>query len=581
MTNDHNALRVSVVGVLAAGAVAFGLPAYGQSVTNQRLLNADAEPENWLLPYGNYSNHMNSGLSEINRSNVGDLRVKFMVSIGGYEPTGTSYPSQQQIPLVNNGILWVNTAWSQVLKVDVSSGNRGEVLWIVDPEEEMGRRKRGLALLGDYVYDATIFSRLLKIDAASGEVVYDVNVMAPEPSPQDQQNSAAPLAINDKIFLGNSSGGGKRGHIHAFSAEDGSLVWRFFTIPGPGEPGHETWADDHNAWQTGGAAVWNTPAYDPETNLVFYGTGDAAPWGDPMFRPGDNLYTVSSLALDADTGKLVWYFQEVPNESWDYDTVNPRMLYDIIVNGEPRKVVGNFARTGFFYTLDRTTGEFLFAKPYTEVTWTAGLDPKTGKAVEYDPSVLVQDYGGKSLRLNRPDTAQNVCPMYNTGPTMHPPVFDAGRMVAYTSGGEDCMNMILNVAGDPVGHGWGKDVADWDNPSVSGAPTGHITAVDVQTGETAAKVTFQYPLYSGLLGTAGDLLFIGHQDGRFAAYDKDTLDELWSFETGTPINAPPISYSVGGRQYIAVVTGGQRRNDNFYPALGLIQRNANLVVFGL
>jgi alcohol dehydrogenase (cytochrome c) len=430
--------------------------------------------------------------------------------------------------------------------------------------------------------------RLIKIDAQSGETVFDVSLKAPEDNANaGDRFSAGPLAVNGDIIV-STSGGATRNWIGAFGAQDGKLKWRFYVIPGPGEAGHETWKDDHNAYLTGGGGIWTTGSYDPENSLLYFGTGEPSPWGDPEFRPGDNLFTIAVVALNAGTGKLAWYFQEVPNETWDYDTVSPRMLYDVVIDGQRRKVQGNFARNGFYYTIDRTTGSFIHAKAYTAVNWTAGIDPKTGKPVEYDPKVAVQTYANKSsLRAGRPETSQNVCPYFYGAPTYFPPTYDARRQMAWAVASNGCFSQTLTQPIDQkkdwrrsTQFGGGAGLWTW---ALDGAQNGRIIGVNVLTGEKVQELTVPYVIYSGLLGTAGDLIFTAHQDGKFAAYDKDTLTELWAFNTGSTMSAPPISYSVDGKQYIAVVAGGQPTNQQLFaaPDLALVRQNAQVIVFGL
>ncbi|MCC6983570.1 MAG: PQQ-binding-like beta-propeller repeat protein [Bauldia sp.] len=576
--------RVRSASLLAATILAAAAPAGAQEVSFQRLLNAENESQNWLLVYGNYASHMASSLSQINRDNVRDLEVKFMVSLLNYDLGGaTGAVGVQQTPLVNDGYLYVNTGTARMFKIDVRSGNRGDVLWVNDPDADTGgwqTRIRGISLLGNNVYTPTSGAELSAVDANSGETVFFVSAKAPEPEAQNQGITAAPLAVKDMIILGHAtgSGNGHRAWLAAFDAATGEERWRTFMVPGPGEPGHETWEDDHNAYLTGGAAIWSTPSYDPDTNLLMIGTGDPAPWSAPEFRPGDNLYSASTVALDADTGEIKWYFQEIPNESWDMDTVNPRMLYDLEVDGQMRKVMGTFSRNGFYYTLDRTNGEFVWARPYLDdITWTTGLDPKTGLPVEYDPNVALQDYAGRAQRYGLGDTrGLDICPVHSGQPTYWPPHFDAERMTAYVQHSIGCANYTRtqpvpdgaqNWVGVTVGNGFG-----WQ-PS-RGPYLGAVSGFDVRTGEVVARFTQTDQMGSGNLGTGGDLLFMGHTDGRFAAYDKDSLTELWTFNVGTGFKAPPITYSIDGEQYIAVVAGQARGNLN-------IQSNQLLIVFGL
>src|SRR2546430_1146420 len=261
-TANFAAMLVAVYSIAAIAR-----PVAAADVSAERLLNAPSDPQNWLMVHRDYNNSRHSPLKEINRDTVKDLKLKFLLSIGG---TGSG---------------------------------------------------------------------------------------------------------KELVLVGESTGGsmGTRSWAGAFDANTGALVWRTFTIPAPGEPGSETWKDKHNAWRIGGASVWQTASFDPDSNLIYYGTGDAFPTYDPEFRPGDNLYTASTLAFDADTGKIAWYFQETPNEHWDFDTPSPKMLYEVTLNGERRKVVANFSRNGFFYSLDRTSGQFLRADQYqATITWTKG-----------------------------------------------------------------------------------------------------------------------------------------------------------------------------------------------------------------
>jgi alcohol dehydrogenase (cytochrome c) len=552
-----------------------------------RLLNAKSEPQNWLMVYGDYSSHMSSALSQINRTNVSQLKPKFMVSLMNYNLAGASGEVRnQQTPLVNDGYMYVNSGINRVFKIDVRSGDRGEVLWVNDPEiNTLGysARGRGISLLGDSVYTPTVEARLLRIDATSGETVWDISAAAPAPEGPNQGITAASLAVKDMIIVPHAtgSGHGHRAWLAAFDAETGAERWRFFMVPGPGEPGHETWADDHNAYLVGGAALWTTPSYDAEANIVMIGTGDPAPWSAPEWRPGDNLYSMSTVALDADTGELKWYFQEIPNESWDYDTVNPRMLYDVEVAGEMRQVEGHFSRNGFYYTLDRRTGEFLWAKPYTEVNWTKWLDPKTGKPIEYDPAQTLQEYAGRAQRYGDLTRAKDVCPYFSGQPTNWPPHFDESRMMAYQQAHFACADYQRSAAlpegrgEDWVGGGAAHGIGFGTGSTLSrGAPLGVIHGIDVRTGEVKVRHTNTFASRAGVMGTAGDLVFVGEDDGTFGAYDKDTLAQLWSFNVGTGIRAPAMTYAVGGQQYVAVVAGQSYAAKN-------IQTAQMLVVFGL
>jgi alcohol dehydrogenase (cytochrome c) len=573
-----------IAGLLAtAVGVGLAVPASAADVTSQRLLDAAAEPHNWLIANGSYNNHRHSALSQINRNNVANLRVKFTQALGGTDlGTDKQPPPQQGIPLVDDGFLYVPNGWAEVMKIDVRSGDRGRIVWNFDPKTDRGggtSRTRSVAMLGKNVYVTPADGRMIALDRDSGQAVWEVSTKAAE-APPNQRHSGPPLAVKNMIIAGQSNGSnGNRAWLAGFNASDGKPAWRFWVIPGPGEPGHETWKDDHNAYATGGGAIWTQPSYDPEQNLIVFGTGDPAPWGDPMFRPGDNLYSVSTVALDADSGKLRWYFQELPNESWDYDSVSPKLLYDVTIGGEARKVSGNFSRSGFYYSLDRTNGQFISAKEFLAQNWTKGIDPKTGKPVEYNPQVALQNY---SLSM-RPGKESMVCPNFRGAPTQQPPAYDASRMVAYVGTNIGCFDLSLAETKDTKVDWRGQSMTNWQSP-VHGESRGQVVGIDVRTGNTTKKAVTPYPVWSGILATGGGLIFTAYVDGKVAALDSDTLAELWSFHTGTPISAAPIAYAVDGKQYIAIQAGGQDRASSYnMPEIGanVLKRDSNLFVFGL
>jgi alcohol dehydrogenase (cytochrome c) len=574
-----------LVAIYSIAAIA--RPVAAADVSAERLLNAPNDPQNWLMVHRDYDNSRHSPLKEINRDTVKDLKLKFLLSIGGTSTGGTMRGKEEGTPLVDDGFMYVVDTWNRVMKFNVRSGTQAVPLWRYDPKITRSRTSRGIAMYGNKVFVATYDARLIALNRDSGEVVWEVNAAAPtDPAtgtPSKVQGfSGAPLTVKTRggkelVVVGESTGGsmGTRSWAGAFDANTGALVWRTFTIPAPGEPGSETWKDKHNAWRIGGASVWQTASFDPDSNLLYYGTGDAFPTYDPEFRPGDNLYTASTLAFDADTGKIAWYFQETPNEHWDFDTPSPKMLYEVTVNGERRKVVANFSRNGFYYTLDRASGQFLRADQYQEkITWTKGIDPKTGKPVDYDPSLDVQTYAGIGVRRGK--AGQELCPWWSGAPTFFPPTYDAKRMVAYVAAAEGCSAGTSIKTPMDENRDWvGQRMCCFEQGRTN--VHGSLWAVDVRTGKVIAKERFPLPNESGLLSTGGDLLFSGHHTGHFAAYDSDTLKEAWSFDLGTPITAPPMSYSVNGKQYIAVVAGGagDMRGARLY------QPAAVIAVFGL
>jgi alcohol dehydrogenase (cytochrome c) len=581
---SKRALLAAFSSIVVAAVV---LPASAADVNQQRLMNATGEPQNWLMVHRDYDNSRHSSLREVNRDTAKDLKLKFLFSIGGRATGGAMRGKEESTPLVDDGFMYVSDTWSRVMKFDVRSGTEAIPLWRYDPKITRARTSRGLAMYANKVFVATYDARIIALDRDSGEVIWETQAAAPtDPAtgtPSKVQGfSGAPLAVKTRggrelVLVGESTGGsmGTRSWVGAWDVNTGQIAWRTFTIPAPGEPGSETWKDSHNAWRIGGASVWQTGSFDPATNLLYYGTGDAFPTFDPEFRPGDNLYTASTIAFDADTGKIVWAFQETPNEHWDFDTPSPKMLYETTINGETRKVVANFSRNGFYYTLDRASGQFLRADQYQEkVSWTKGIDQKTGKPVDYDPKRDVQLYAGIGALRGKP--GQEACPWWSGSPTFFPPTFDPKRMVAYVAGGEGCTaGYLIKTPMD--------ESKDWVGQRMCcqevgrAAAHGALWALDARTGRIAAKAQFPIPNESGMLSTDGDLLFTGHHDGRLVAYDADTLKEVWSFSLGTPITAPPMTYSVGGKQYIAVVAGGEA---NLRGAV-LYQPSAIVAVFGL
>jgi alcohol dehydrogenase (cytochrome c) len=310
----------------------------------------------------------------------------------------------------------------------------------------------------------------------------------------------------------------------------------------------------------------------PESHL---GTGDAFPSYDPEFRPGDNLFSASNIAIDVDTGKMKWYFQETPNEHWDMDTPNSKMLYEVDIGGTKRKVVGDFSRNGFYYTLDRSTGQFISANQFQEkVTWTAGIDAKTGRPVDYNPAGGVQPYAIDGGLRGKPSKA--MCPHWGGAPTFYPPTFDADRMMAYAAAAEGCnAGTAITTPMDDK-----KDYVGQNACCFQQGPTdqhGAIWGMDVKTGKVSVKTTYEIASESGLASTKAGLLFHGHANGKFSAYDSDTLKELWNYNLGTPIVAPPITYAVGGKQYVAIVAGGSQGTGK----LELYMPSAFVAVFGL
>jgi alcohol dehydrogenase (cytochrome c) len=390
MTRGHHSLRTGLLG----GTLAAVSPALAADVTPDRLVNADREPQNWLMNHRTYDGQRFSPLARINKGNVKNLKLAYAVALGG--TTGDEWT--EATPLVEDGFIYIVDGWGVLYKIDGRSGDVGRIIWRMEPKQEKQSNNRGATLWGNFVISPANWpARIVATDKETGKVVWETNMVFGQP---DTRITAAPLAIKDKIIVGASGGdSGVRDWIAGLDAASGKVLWRKFTIPAPGEPGSETWKDANNAWQTGGAALWVTGTYDPATNQTIWGTGNPVPMFDPTYRPGDNLYTNSAISWDPDTGAMNWYFQYTPGDMWDYDEIGTHILIDGEVAGEPRKLMTHSARNGHLYTMDRHNGQIIGAKPYTTVNWTRGIDQKTGKPLEYDRARTSRSMRGSAISI--------------------------------------------------------------------------------------------------------------------------------------------------------------------------------------
>ncbi|NQV22079.1 MAG: PQQ-binding-like beta-propeller repeat protein [Rhodospirillales bacterium] len=543
--------------------------AQAANVTDERLRNAGSEAEaaNWLTVHRSYDSHRFSPLAEINKDTVKGLKLAFAVPLGGWEPSEWANSALQGTPLADGGFLYVSDGWASVYKIDVRPGDRGRIVWKADfdVEKEVTRIpvNRGVALWGNLVFSNTLDGRVVAVDDANGEIVWEKQVT----TGAGEGFSSAPLVAGGKLIVGQSMGDwATRGFVAALDPKTGDELWRFYTIPGPGEPGHDTWrceeAGNPDCWKIGGGSVWATGSYDPDNKLLIVGTSNPVPMFDPEFRPGDNLYTNSALAIDVQTGKLVWYFQYTPGDYMDLDEVGVHLLIDREIQGEQRKVVVHFGRNGFFYRLDRANGSFIGAKQYVEkLTWTEGIDPKTGKPLGYDSSGGVQEYvKGMAPRRGGAKTLES-CPHAQGGVNFWPTAYNPDLKLAYGASIEACSEIVLK--GETEGgleayrefRGEGEFFLG-GGVRPKGEPGGSLSAFDVATGEAVKKVMTEYPNYSGVLATRGNLIFTGHIDGDFSAYDAETLEELWHLNLGVEFQAPPMTFAVNGKQYIAILGGG-------------------------
>lgn len=568
-------------------------------VTPERLVNADNEPHNWLMTRGNYASWHYSKLSQINKSNIANLRVAFMASIGGngVSSIAQSKGNEMSSPLVEDGYMYVIDSLNKIMKFDVRSGSRAYPIWRFDPQVAKFRQytnTRGMALWQNTLIQATRDARLVALDKETGEKIYDVSAREPagvnpveaiETRELGGDISVVRTAGGKNIVIVGSGGGGI-GWIAAHNPADGKEVWRTYTIPQPGEPNFGTWKGD--TWKSGSVMPWGPASFDAETNTIFIGTGEPSPVYDPEFRPGDNLYSVSTLAIDADTGKLKWYFQEVPNDQNDYDSTGARMIFDVRgPDGTMRKGVTNWARNGFTYTLDRVNGQFIQAVAQGDnINWTKGIDPKTGKPLEYDPAAGVQTYAVAGPRRGRPEKdAPAHCNTWGGAPTgIWPPSYDPTTGVTYQTRTSGCTYQTIQKTTDENFQPWARENLGSVVKQVQVNTMANLVAIDVKSAKVVNTYTYNQGIPStrqaeaGALATAGGLVFTGWADGTFAAYDKDTLTEMWRFNTGTNLKGAAMTYAVGGKQYIAHIAGGSLHTSG---VADLIMPTAMLVVYAL
>ena len=569
--------------VVAASAITLG-GQYSLTVSKDRLINAQNEPQNWLLMNGDYGSQRYSKLTQVNRDNVRNLRMVWALALGGMQDVGQNGPENEVNPLIDNGFMYTSDGWGTIYKIDVRQPDRGDFVWIADPgvEHEGNRsRSRGIALWEDLVLANLPDGRVIAIDRDNGEIVWDVEIAGTNEFGARERFLTAPLVANGVVLVQNGAGdGGTRGWVAGLDVRNGEELWRWYTVPEPGQPGGDTWKDDHNAWKTGGGGVWQTGSYDPETNLYIFGTGNPYPIYDPEFRPGDNLYTNSAVALDVTTGERAWHFQYTPNDSWDYDEVGVHMLYDTMIDGRLRKVVAHYGRNGFFYSLDRTDGTFIKAAQYVnDLTWTAGIDPQTGRPVDYDPNLDVQIYNpeARALRSDR-DEMKRACPTWHGGVAHQPLSFNPVKGIAYGVGTEGCFSQtgaaVASISPEGGVDRQGSERREYSSDLYYGA----VTAMDADSHEIVAKAITDIEVRSGIISTAGGLVFSALQDGWVIAYHDETLQELWRFNVGTPLKGAPVTYAIGPRQYVAVQSSGRHLHPVKYDNL---ENSSYLFVFAL
>jgi len=519
--------------VVLSLALANVVSASAQELTGERLARADREPQNWLTYFGTYNAWRYSSLGQINRENV-----KSLVPAWAFQ-TGKVEGGLNATPLVVDGVLYLVGSYNRVFALNAVTGERLWNYFYKLPQGPIpyGVSVRGIAVGYGLVFMGTLDNHLVALDAKTGREVWDVEI---EDVKQCGCNvTAAPIVVKDKVVVGVTGGdSAHRGYLNAFDAKTGKQAWRFYTIPGPDEPGFGTW--DKESWRLGGGSTWMVGSYDPELNLIYWGVGNPSSDFYGEDRKGDNLYTDCVVALDADTGKLKWYYQEIPHDLYDFDSAYESVLIDVERNGQRQKLLVHTNKGGYVWVLDRVTGKFVSAWPHVEtINWVKSID-KDGKLIG---------------RLDLiPDKENFICPNWGGGRSWNHAAYSPRTGWLYNNGIEWCGITTPKRQEAKEGRGFVAGTVV-PKPPPNGPAYGHIDAFDPVTG--AKKWTWQtkYPILSSLLATAGDLLFTGDVEGNFIAFDAKTGDKLWSFNTGSGHRGSPIAYSVNGRQYIAVPSG--------------------------
>ena len=529
-----------IAGLFVSGQV-------GAQVPYDRIVNAAEEPENWLTYNGDYMSQRYSRLDQITPDNVTSLELKWILQ-------NQVFGAWQSNPIIVDGVMYVTERPNSVMAVDASTGR---VFWKFrhTPSENArvccGANNRGVAVLDDRVFMGTLDARLIALDRINGQPLWNAEVADVNLA---YSVTMAPLVVKDKIIIGVGGGEyGIRGYVAAFDAETGEQAWKTYTIPGPGELGHDSWEGDD--WEHGGASVWITGSFDPELNLTYWGVGNPGPDWNAGQRPGDNLFSDSVIALDADTGELEWYFQFTPNDGYDYDSVQVPVLADMVWRGEPKKVMMWANRNGYFYVLDRVTGLFLEGKPFVTVNWSSGLDEN-----------------GRPIPTPQPE-GMPTYPGNQGGTNWYPPSYSPRTGLFYFSAWENYATIYRAEESEYVpgqaflGGGFSVLAPSPDAPTIGIGRTNPINnwtdevgyaslkAMDPQTGEAVWSYN-QYDVSdSGMLTTATDLLFTGGREGYFHAIDARSGDLIWNVNLGGQIVMAPVTYMVDGIQYVSVISG--------------------------
>jgi PQQ-dependent dehydrogenase (methanol/ethanol family) len=513
----------------------------------------------WGVYGGDTANTRYSTLNQVNTSNVGRLKVAWALQLG-------SLRSQESTPILVGDLLYVTSSHGpkNVFAVDARTG---EVKWRYSPEVPAGIEQyaccdvnnRGVAHANGKIFVGRLDGHLVALDAKTGKELWKTQVID---HTGGSVITSPPTVVKNLVITGFGGGEfGVRGYISAFDQNTGREVWKLYTVPGPGEAGNDTWKGD--SWKFGGGVAWHIGSYDPTLNLLYYGTSNPAPWGASIrgndssnIGPYSNLYTASTLAINPDTGKIVWHYQTTPHDAWDYDGVNELVLADIDIAGQKTPVALKADRNGFFYVLDRRNGKLLSAEKFVDLNWAKSVDLATGRPVEN---------ADKRPRLGF--RAKDICPNLIGGKNWMPMSYSFQTGLVYMS----TMNLCMDLEGAQPQYKRGAFYLGVEFELGKGGPGGHLGEVMAWDPVKQQKVWGNRDdllFIGGMLSTSGGLVFHGDIKGWFKALDAKTGRPLWQFQTGSGISAGPMTYELGGKQYVAVVSGRTFAIPAFFGPIG-------------
>lgn len=547
-------------GVATANARIVGTaPDVARTVTAERIIRARSEPQNWLTYYGTYDGHRYSSLDQVNADDVKSLRVAWQYQ---QAPLGLMAGqvgfSLQGTPIVVDGVMYMTGPDAIVWAFDAATG---AVLWqyqhaiALDTPLCCGSSNRGVAVADGKVIYATASGHIIALDAVTGKSVWNTTFLDVRAG---ESSTAAPLIVKNMVLIGSAGAEyGVRGHIDAFDIQTGKRIWRRYNVPKPGEPGSESWPSTGDAWARGGGTAWITGTYDPVLNLVYWGIANPGPLFTPEVREGDNLYTNSIIAFDPDDGALRWHFQTTPHDQWDYDAVSEPILID----RDGRKLLVQFNKNGYYYVLDRVTGKLVHALPFVRTTW-GDVDSLTGKV---------------TVRRTPSEKGTVVCPGAAGGKEWNHASYSPRTGLVYVPVIEQCATFVRHLPTFREGMGYWGSVPI----AVAGEYWGYVKAIDPVAGKEVWAYRTKYPMVASVLATAGDLVFAGEPTGEIDALDARTGKLLWQFQTGSGIHSSPVTYSVGGKQYLVVPSGWGGWVDGFAPELAGAPHGGAIMAFAL